>query len=144
MATVDYGGLDVGDEAPGLETIFSVEDVRNFLTVAGHSIKVEAYFTDAAEAERQGFGTKPVAPGRMGFCYLERAILAWMPDARVEKLDVVYRSPAFVGARHVGKAVITDKSEHDGALRFELDVYMESEDGDRPYRGAAVVTVPMG
>ncbi len=142
MGMVDYNRLDVGDGSPGLEVVFSVDDVRAFLKVAGDSIKVEAYFTDAAAAERDGFGSKPVVPGRMGFGYLERAVLDWMPEARLEKLDVVYRSPTFVDTKHVGKAVITDKVERGGDIRFELDVHMESEDGTRPYRGAAVVVIP--
>ena len=135
--------IEVGDEVPSLETNLTLDDVKAFLSAwTGRADAAMGRFTDPEAAQRDGFGANAIVPGRMGLAYLARAILDWLPDARIEQLDVVFRSPTFQNTKHVAKGVVTGKSENDNEVRLELDVYLEREDGQRPQRGAAVAVLP--
>lgn len=139
----NYSKIDVGDEAPGLTTHLTVDDVKGFLGVWNpRATDQPSRFTDSATAQREGFGGSAIVPGRMGLAYIARAIQEWLPDARIEKLDVVFRSPTFQNTKHVASGIVTGKTESDGEIRLELDVYLEREDGQRPQRGAAIVVLP--
>ena len=135
--------IQIGDEVPGLETKLTLDDVKAFLSAwTGRADPAMGRFTDPEAAQREGFGSNPIVPGRMGLAYLARAILEWLPDARIEQLDVVFRSPTFQNTKHVATGVVTGKSEDDKDVRLELDVYLEREDGQRPQRGAAIAVLP--
>ncbi len=142
--SVDYASLDVGDEAPETALHVTVEAVRKFLKVYMGNEGQGSRFTDPDAAAAEGFDRKPVIPGPLGFVHLARTIVDWMPDARIEKLDVVYRSPTYLNTDYVRRAVITDRADREGEIRFEMDVYIETLDGNRTQRGAAVVYVPRG
>ena len=141
---VDYNSIDVGDEIPALETMLTLEDVKGFLGAWNGRIGPgQSRFTSVETAEKEGFGGgNPIVPGRMGLAYLGRAIMEWLPDGRIDKLDVVFRSPTFQNTKHVASGVVTDRTEDGEEIRLEMDVYLEREDGQRPYRGAAVVVLP--
>jgi hypothetical protein len=141
MVTKDYGAIDVGDEAPGVEVHFTLDEVRTFLSIQGQQNR-DSRFTNPEVAAREGFGAKAVVPGRMGLAYLARAIKEWLPDGRIEKLDVVFRSPTVQNTKHRAGGIVTDRSEKDGSIVLEMDVYLETEDGQRPQRGAATVYLP--
>jgi hypothetical protein len=135
--------VDIGDEMPGFEVMFTLEDVTGFLGAwTGRTGGGGSRFTDASVAQREGFGQRPIVPGRMGLAYIARAILEWLPEGRIDKLDIVFRSPTFQGVKHQVGGVVTGKSEDDSQVTLELDVYLEREDGERPHRGAAVVVLP--
>ena len=141
---LNYSEIDVGDELPGIESMWTLKDVKAFLTVwHGGVDSSETRFTDAATAQATGFGgDNAIVPGPMGLCLLARGIFQWLPEARLEKLDVVFRSPTFQNTKHLTKGIVTDRSEDDTEIRLELDVYLEREDGQHPQRGAAVVVLP--
>jgi hypothetical protein len=142
----DYSKIDVGDEVPGLEATFTLDDVRGFLGAwngRGGDSPMGGRFTDAAAAQREGFGGgNAIVPGRMGLSYLARALMEWLPEGRIEKLDVVFRSPTFQNTKHTASGIVTDRNEGEKDIRLELDVYLEREDGQRPQRGAAIVVLP--
>jgi hypothetical protein len=141
----DYTKVDVGDEVPGIDATFTIDDVRGFLgawTGRGDGA-MGGRFTDAAAAQREGFGGgNAIVPGRMGLAYLARALMEWIPEGRIEKLDVVFRSPTFQNTKHTATGIVTDRNEDDSGIRLELDVYLEREDGQRPQRGAAILVLP--
>lgn len=141
----DYSKIDVGDEVPGLEAIFTLDDVRRFMGAwngRGTDTPMGGRFGDAAVAQREGFGGgNAIVPGRMGLAYLARALMEWLPEGRIEKLDVVFRSPTFQNTKHTATGLVTDRSEDGNDIRLELDVYLEREDGQRPQRGAAVIVL---
>ncbi len=137
-----YETIDVGDEVPGLETMFTLDEVKAFLGAWTGRVPEGGRFTDAAAAQREGFGSSAIVPGRMGLAYLARALMEWLPQGRIEQLDVVFRSPTLQNIRHVAGGIVTGKSEDDKQIRLELDVYLERDDGQRPQRGACVVVIP--
>ncbi len=141
MTTADYTAIDVGDEAPGVVVHFTLDEVKSFLSIQGQQNR-ESRFTNPDVAAREGFGAKAVVPGRMGLAYLARALKEWLPEGRIAKLDVVFRSPTVQNTMHRAGAIVTDRSEKDGQVVLELDVYLETEDGQRPQRGAATVVLP--
>ena len=140
--TVNYSEIDIGDEVPGLEATFTLDDVTGFLGSWTGRTDAASRFTDTSTAQREGFGSNAIVPGRMGIAYIARSIMDWLPDGRIEKLDVVFRSPTFQNTQHVASGIVTDKTEDDKEIRLEMDVYLEREDSQRPQRGAAVVVLP--
>ncbi|HLA80217.1 MAG TPA: hypothetical protein VJP78_01115 [Thermoleophilia bacterium] len=135
--------IGVGDEVPGLETMLTLDEVSSFLGAwTGRAPAAGSRFTDSAAAQREGFGSSAIVPGRMGLAYIARALMEWLPDGRIEKLDVVFRSPTLQNTRHVAGGIVTGRSEDDKEIRLELDVYLERDDGQRPQRGACVVVLP--
>ena len=139
---IDYDAIDVGDEAPGMDATFELEDVKGFLASwSGRLDEGTSRFTNPEQAAREGFGGQAVVPGRMGLAYIARAVQEWMPEGRIERLDVVFRAPTLQNTKHHAGAIITDKTEDDSEIRYEMDVYLERDDEQRPQRGAATVVV---
>ena len=145
MATsIDYDAIDIGDEAPGIEVNFNLDQVKGFLGAwNGRVDSANSRFTNRDQAEKEGFGGNAIIPGRLGLAVIARAVQEWMPDGRIEKLDVVFRAPTLQETKHTASAMVTDKTEDDSEIRYEIDVYLEREGEDalRPQRGAAVVVV---
>lgn len=120
--------------------------VAAFTAISG-ALAGDGRFHDHAAARAAGL-EKAIVPGPMSASMLTRLVTDWMgPLGRVLSLDVSYRRPAYHDDRLRCVALVTDVNgdgdyEGTGEGAVHLDVTMESERGDKPVQGTAIVVMP--
>ena len=145
--------VDVGDEVPEMEWTPDAGFVRAMMHLSGWLAQGDSpstdrmmsqpnRFTDEDAARSEGFQNL-IVPGNLGMMAMETAVQRWLPEARIRKLDCVFRQPLTQGQTVRAGGVVTDRQEEDGAAILELDVYLVRDDGQRPQGGTAVVELPL-
>ena len=136
---VFFEDVDVGHEVgPAVKTPTG-EAVLEFCRVWGHDEPNR--FTSADVARREGL-PGPIVPGIMSMAYMAQLLSDWATGGALRKLDVVFRQLVpHERPLHVA-ALVTDKREEDGQGLVELDVMLQTPEGDRYVGGKAVVALP--
>ena len=84
-----------------------------------------------------------IVHGALKHALLGRMLHEWIaPGGRIKRLACQYRGMDLVDKDVVCKGVVTKKYRQDGQNIVELDVWTESEDGQRTTPGTAVVVLP--
>ncbi len=136
-----YEDVEIGEEIGPLEKVITDEQVLLFVQVWGRGNR-PSRFTDPEVAKKEGLpGT--IVPGAMNMAFLSQLLTDWSPNVTLKKLDVVIRQSVLHNSPYHLKGIVTDKSIVDGESRLEVDVFLESPEGERPVGGKAVITLPL-
>jgi acyl dehydratase len=131
--TIDQ--IDEGDElAPG-ELYLAKEQVRAYARAAN---QWSARFTDDEGARREGLPGM-ITPGNMSLGLLTAFIEGWAGVGRLRRLGVTFRGLVQPDRTIRLRGAVTQKDERGRTV--ELDVWLETEDGERPVIGTATVAL---
>jgi hypothetical protein len=130
-----FGQVEEGDELPTREVFLSKDQVRAYARAAN---QWSARFTDDEGARREGLPGM-ITPGNMSMGLLTTLIEAWAGPGCLRRLGTTFRGLVLPGRviRLCGN--VTQKSEE--TRRVELDVWLESEEGERLVIGTATVVL---
>ena len=140
---------DIGDEVPPVQWTPDTAWVREMMGLSGWindndaergSMSGPNRFTDVEAARSEGFNSV-IVPGNLGMTAMETALLRWLPNGRIEKLDCVFRMPVNQGETFTATGVVTDRHDEPNRVILEIDVYLLREDNQRPQGGTAVVII---
>ena len=136
MSPPTFETIEPGDEIAPVTIELAPDFVRR------HALAMDMNaprFTDEAGAREEGLPGQ-ITPGNMSLGLLSRALLGWLPGARIERIGTTFRGLARAGIAARIQAMITEKDE--ATRRVECDVWMENEDGDRVVIGTATLRFP--
>jgi hypothetical protein len=142
--------VDIGDEVPPMDWTPDAAFVQTMMQISGWlsrdsrvntGMRGPNRFTDTEAARREGFRNL-IVPGNLGMMAMASAVQRWLPNARITKLDCVFRQPLNQGEKVTAAGVVTDRRDEEGQVVLELDVYLAREDGQRPQGGTAIVVIP--
>lgn len=122
-----------GDELPDEEIFLSKEAVRAYARAAGIAFP---RFTDDEGARREGLPGM-IAPGNMSMGILSARLERWAGPGSLARLGTTFRGLVLPDNTVRLCAVVTEKD--DAARSVEIDVWMESEEGERLVIGTATV-----
>ena len=74
----------------------------------------------------------------MGF--MTSTIHAWAPNAKIEKIDTIFRAPMIADTTSIIGAVVTDIDSDEGLV--ELDMTIKNDAGETRVLGTATVKIP--
>ena len=133
MTIARFEDVEFGEDLPGFEPDLGIENVRRFAKAAQ---MMAPRFTDHDKARAEGL-PGAIVPGVMSQGILAATIHRWAPDAKIEKLDTVFRAPVRVDEGHTVSAVVTDID--DEARSVEIDLTVANEAGETRVLGTATV-----
>jgi len=128
-----FADVEEGDELPHEELFLSKDAVRAYAVASGIAFP---RFTDDEGARREGLPGM-IAPGNMSMGLLASRLERWAGPGSLARLGVTFRG-LVLPDRMVRLCAVVTQKEH-GARRVEVDVWMESDDGERLVIGTASV-----
>ena len=134
IADKRFEDVEFGEDLPEVEADVSLDHVRTFVHAAQ---MVADRFTDHEDARKNGL-PGAIVPGVLSQGILVGLIHRWAPNARVLKVDTIFRALVLVDSKPVASGVVTDIDE-DGRL-IEIDLTLKNEKGETPVGGTAKVT----
>ncbi len=136
-----FDDVDLGDEVGPVERIVTDEQVIEFTQVWGRETG-PTRFTSRETAQSEGL-PEAIVPGAMNIAIMSQLITGWSPTVRLQKLDVVFRSPVLHNRPLTLRGMITDKDIVEDDPRIECDITMENEEGTPHVIGKATVSLPI-
>jgi len=130
-----FDGVDEGDELPVREIFLAKDQVRAYARAAG---QWSPRFTDDDGARREGLPGM-ITPGNMSMGLLTALIESWAGPGTLRRLGTTFRGLVLPDRTFRLCGTVTQKDET--ARTVELDVWMESDEGDRPVIGTATVAL---
>jgi acyl dehydratase len=124
-----------GDDLPTRESFLSKDQVRDYARAAG---QWSPRFTDDEGARREGLPGM-ITPGNMSMGLLAAAIEAWAGVGTLRRLGTTFRGLVLPGRVIRLCGTVTQKDER--ARSAEIDVWLESEEGERLVLGTATVVL---
>ena len=128
-----FAEVEEGDELALEELFLSKDAVRAYAAASGIAF---ARFTDDEGARREGLPGM-IAPGNMSMGLLASRLERWAGPGSLARLGVTFRGLVLPDRTVRLCAVVTQKD--DEARRLEVDVWMESDEGERLVIGTASV-----
>ena len=129
-----FEDVEFGEDLPEVEADVSLDNVRTF----AHAAQMVAdRFTDHEGARKNGL-PGAIVPGIMSQGILVGLIHRWAPNARVLKVDTIFRALVLVDSKPVASGVVTDIDED--ARLIEIDLTLKNEKGETPVVGTAKIT----
>ena len=116
--------VEFGEELPAFKPDTSLENVRVFVVAAGWD---GPRFTDHEAARAEGL-PGALVPGIMSQGFLAAMIHQWAPNARIVRIDTVFRAPVMVDQPHRITGIVTDINEDDCNVEIDLTVSNEAEE----------------
>ena len=120
---------------PVREVFLSQDQVRAYARAAGQWI---ARFTDDEGARQEGLPGM-ITPGNMSMGLLASLIEGWAGPGSLCRLGTTFRGLVLPGRTLRLCGTVTQKDE--AARTVELDVWIESDEGERPVIGTATVAL---
>ena len=134
-----FQDVEPGDELPSVVKEPTREQLDAFTTVWGTGI---GRFTSDEAARAEGF-SGVILPGNMTMAFLAQFLKDWAgPDGKLKRLDVDFRRYVQPGDQLTFTGIVTDTETEEGENRVILDVYVETQRGDRALQGTALVLLP--
>ena len=124
-----------GDELPARELFLSKEQVRAYARAGG---QWSPRFTDDEGARKEGLPGM-ITPGNMSLGLLVAMVEAWAGPGSVRRLGVTFRGLVLPDRTVRLCGAVTGKDER--ARTVELDVWLESDEGERLVIGTATVAL---
>ena len=124
-----------GDELPVRETFLSKDQVRAYARAAH---QWSPRFTDDEGARAEGLPGM-ITPGNMSMGLLTAAIEAWAGVGVLRRLGTTFRGLVLPGRTIRLCGTVTEKTAADRTV--ELDVWLETGEGDRLVLGTATVAL---
>lgn len=122
-----------GDELPGREFVLEKDQVRAYAKVAH---QWAPRFTDDEGARQEGLPGM-ITPGNMSMGLLTSMIEAWAGPGSLRRLGTTFRGLLLPGRRIRLCGAVTQRDEETRSV--ELDVWIETDEGDRVVAGTATV-----
>jgi len=135
MSDKKFEDVEFGEDLPETDVDVSLDTVRIFAEAAQ---MLAPRFTDHEEAREAGL-PGAIVPGIMSQGILVGLIHAWAPNADVQFVDTIFRSPLLVDSKPTASGVVTDIDEESRVI--EIDLTLKNEKGDTPVLGTAKVTL---
>lgn len=133
--SLDFGRIEEGDELPPEELLLEKDAVRAYAQASGIAF---ARFTDDEGARAEGLPGM-IAPGNMSMGLLASRLERWAGTGSLRRLGATFRALVLPDRTLRLCAVVTEKDDAAGTV--EVDVWMESEEGDRLVIGTATVQI---
>jgi acyl dehydratase len=124
MTVTTIKDVEFGETLPAFKPDTSLENVRLFVVAAGWD---GPRFTDHEAARAEGL-PGALVPGIMSQGFLAAMIHQWAPEAKIVKIDTVFRAPVMVDQSHRITGIVTDINEDDGNVEIDLTVSNEAEE----------------
>ena len=124
-----------GDELPVRELFLAKDQVRAYARAAH---QWAPRFTDDEGARREGLPGM-ITPGNMSLGLLAAAIEAWAGIGRLRRIGTTFRGLVRPDRTVRLCGTVTEKHEATGTV--ELDVWLESDEGERLVIGTATVAL---
>ena len=128
-----FEDVEFGDELPELVPDVSMPTVHRF---TGATQMTFGRFNDHEEARKSGL-PGAIVPGIMSQGIMVAQIHAWAPNAKIHKIDTIFRAPLLVDSAPRCRGVVTDLREDERIV--ELDLTMVNEDDETRVMGTALV-----
>lgn len=135
MTVATIQDVEFGEELPAFKPDTSLENVRIFVVAAGWD---RPRFTDHEAARKEGL-PGALVPGIMSQGFLAAMIHQWAPDAKIAKIDTVFRAPVMVDSSYRITGIVTDINEEDSHV--EIDLTVSNEAGETRVFGTATVNL---
>jgi acyl dehydratase len=128
-----FAAVEEGDELPAQDFYLSKEQVRAYAGACGITW---ARFTDDEGARREGLPGM-IAPGNMTMGLIASRLERWAGPGSLLRLGTTFRGLVLPDRTVRLCAVVTQKD--DVTRSVEVDVWMESDEGERLAIGTATV-----
>ena len=132
---VRFDDVREGDELPTREFFLAKDQVRAYARAA---LQWSARFTDDEGARNEGLPGM-ITPGNMSMGLLTGLIEAWVGPGVLRRLGTTFRGLVLPGRTIRLCGTVTQKDER--ARSVELDVWLESDEGERLVIGTATVAL---
>ncbi len=133
--TRSFDEVEEGDELPTRELFLEKDQVRAYARAAN---QWSPRFTDDEGARREGLPGM-ITPGNMSLGLLTSLIEAWAGPGVVRRLGATFRGLVLPGRTIRLCGTVTQKDER--ARTVELDVWLESDEGERLVIGTATLAL---
>ena len=130
-----FEDVEEGDELPTRELFLSKDQVRAYARAAN---QWSARFTDDEGARKEGLPGM-ITPGNMSMGLLTGLIEAWAGPGVLRRLGTTFRGLVLPGRTVKLCGTVTQKDERTRSV--ELDVWLESDEGERLVIGTATVAL---
>jgi hypothetical protein len=130
---LSFDAVQEGDELPVQALFLPKEQVRDYARAAG---QWSPRFTDDEGARAEGLPGM-ITPGNMSMGLLGTHLEAWAGSGALRRLGTTFRGLVLPGRTFHLCGTVTQRDERRRTV--EVDVWMESEDGERPVIGTATV-----
>jgi acyl dehydratase len=130
-----FEDVEEGDELPIREFFLSKDQVRAYARAAN---QWSARFTDDEGARKEGLPGM-ITPGNMSMGLLTASIESWAGPGVLRRLGTTFRGLVLPGRTIRLCGTVTQKHERTRAV--ELDVWLESDEGERLVVGTATVAL---
>jgi acyl dehydratase len=130
-----FDQVEEGDELPARELFLAKDQVRAYARVAN---QWAARFTDDEGARREGLPGM-ITPGNMSMGLLAALVEGWAGPGALRRLGTTFRGLVLPDRAIRMCGTVTQKDERSRTV--ELDVWLESADGDRLVIGTATVAL---
>lgn len=130
-----FDTVEEGDEVPAREFLLDKDQVRAYARAAG---QWSARFTDDEGARKEGLPGM-ITPGNMSCGLLTGLLEAWAGAGTLRRLGVTFRGLVLPGRRIRLCGTVTEKDE--GRRTVEVDVWLETDEGERAVIGTATVAL---
>jgi len=130
-----YDDVSEGDELPTVERALTKEEVRAYARAAGIYFP---RFTDDEGARGEGLPGM-ITPGNMSMGLIATLVERWAGAGSLRRLGTTFRGLVLPGGSIRMCGTITQKD--DASRTVELDVWLESTEGDRLVIGTATVVL---
>ncbi len=138
MGAVYWDDVEVGDSLPAVEVFLSKAQVLAF---ANATDMKAARFTDDAGARREGLPGM-ITPGNMTMGLMQKRISDWAEGAVVRRLGVTFRGLVLPDQMLRVQANVVGKMHDDEEGAVDLEVWLETADGERAATGTARILMP--
>jgi acyl dehydratase len=130
-----YDDVAEGDELPTVERALTKDEVRAYARVAGIYFP---RFTDDEGARGEGLPGM-ITPGNMSMGLIATLVERWAGAGSLRRLGTTFRGLVLPGGSIRMCGTVTQKD--DASHTVEVDVWLESADGDRLVIGTATVAL---
>ena len=130
-----FDDVQEGDELPTRELFLAKDQVRAYARAAN---QWSARFTDDEGAKKEGLPGM-ITPGNMSMGLLTALIEAWAGPGVLRRLGTTFRGLVLPGRTIRLHGTVTQKD--DATRTVELDVWLESDEGERLVIGTATVAL---
>lgn len=139
MSQIYFEDAELGDEITPLLKEPTREQLAAFTTAWGTTT---GRFVSDETAQAEGF-TGVILPGNMSMAFLAQLLTEWAgTEGKVKRLEVDFRRSVLPGDKLKCTGIITDTAVENGENRVTLDVYIETQKGERALQGTALVLLP--
>ena len=130
-----FDAVEEGDELHARELFLAKDQVRAYARAAN---QWSARFTDDEGARREGLPGM-ITPGNMSMGLLTTLIEAWAGPGVLRRLGTTFRGLVMPDRTIRLHGTVTEKN--DRSRTVELDVWLESDEGERLVIGTATVAL---